>query len=261
MRNFWKRDETVSRMKTETHGPSHTPRVTWRLGGDGSTRYVACWSEDNAPVFCGHQHKTLPEAAACIQGVDGSLKAFTEGRERPLTTKEHEALVTALLALCHDQRELLSQDDLTGALNRLGFKEALKYESSVPLTFVSLDLDGFKPLNDTLGYATGDKVLKVMSWTMQNTLREKDSVARLHRDEFSLLLPDTGAEHARVIVAKLHEALKAAMKTYQWDITFSIVAVTFETPATPDHMIETVERQMGLAKQMGENRVSYHVHA
>ena len=57
------------------------------------------------------------------------------------------------------------------------------------------------------------------------------------------------------------EALKAAMKTYQWDITFSIVAVTFETPATPDHMIETVERQMGLAKQMGENRVSYHVHA
>ena len=57
------------------------------------------------------------------------------------------------------------------------------------------------------------------------------------------------------------EALKAAMKTYQWDITFSIVAVTFETPATPENMIEIVERQMGLVKGAGKNRVSYHVHA
>jgi len=51
------------------------------------------------------------------------------------------------------------------------------------------------------------------------------------------------------------------MKTYQWDITFSIVAVTFETPATPENMIEIVERQMGLVKGAGKNRVSYHVHA
>ena len=57
------------------------------------------------------------------------------------------------------------------------------------------------------------------------------------------------------------EALKAAMKTYQRDITFSIVAVTLETPATPENMIEIVERQMGLVKGAGKNRVSYHVHA
>ena len=62
------------------------------------------------------------------------------------------------------------------------------------------------------------------------------------------------------------EALKDALKTYQRDITFSIVtfsivAVTFETPATPENMIEIVERQMGLVKGAGKNRVSYHVHA
>ena len=45
------------------------------------------------------------------------------------------------------------------------------------------------------------------------------------------------------------------------DITFSIVGVTFETPATPENMIEIVERQMGLVKGAGKNRVSYHVHA
>lgn len=243
-------------------------RATWKLGGDVSTtRYVACWSEGNLLLLCGHQHKTLSAAAACIQGADGSIKAFTDGRERPLTTRENEALIRALLELYRHAKKFSREDPLTGALIRRGFMEALECESSrsrrysIPLTFVSLDLDGLKPLNDTLGYGTGDKVLKVVSWTMQNALREKDSVARLRRDDFSLLLPDTGAEHARVIVAKLHEALKAAMKTYQWDITFSIVAVTFETPATPDHMIEIVERQMGLVKGAGKGRASYHVHA
>jgi len=238
------------------------------LGGDVSTtRYVACWSEGNLLLLCGHQHKTLSEAAACIQGADGSIKAFTDGRERSLTTRENGALIRALLELYGHAKKFSREDPLTGALIRRGFVEALECESSrsrsysMPLTFVSLDLDGLKPLNDTLGYGTEDKVLKVVSWTMQNTLREEDSVARLRRDEFSLLLPDTGAEYARVIVAKLHEALNAAMKTYQWDITFSIVAVTFETPATPDQMIEVVERQMGLVKQTGKNRVSYHVHA
>ena len=243
-------------------------RAPWKLGGDiSTTRYVACWSEGNLLLLCGHQHKTLSEAAACIHGVDGSIKAFTDGRERPLTTQENGALIRALLELYGHAKKFSREDPLTGALIRRGFMEALECESSrsrrysMPLTFVSLDLDGLKPLNDTLGYGTEDKVLKVVSWTMQNTLREKDSVARLRRDEFSLLLLDTGAEHARVIVAKVHEALKAAMKTYQWEITFSIVAVTFETPATPDHMIEIVERQMGLVKGAGKNRVSYHVHA
>jgi len=240
----------------------------WR-SGDGSTRYVACWSEGNVPIFCGHQHKTLPEAAACIQVADGYVKAFTEGRERPLTTQENGALIRALLELYGRAKKFSREDPLTGALTRRGFMEALADSRSrgcmLPLTLVSLDLDDFKRVNDTLGHSSGDLVLKVVGWTVQctlhGTLHGRHSFARLRGDAFALLLPEMDADNTRLLLDKLQEALKAALKTYQWDITFSIVGVTFETPATPDHMIEIVERQMGLAKGAGKNRVSYHVHA
>jgi len=160
----------------------------------------------------------------------------------------------------YDRAKKFSREDpLTGALIRRGFMEALEYERSrrcmLPLTLISLDLDDVKRVND---HSSGDLVLKVVGWTIQNTLHEKDSFARLRGDAFALLLPETAADNTRVIVANLQEALNAALKTYQWDITFSIVAVTFETPtATPDDMIEVAERHMRLVKEKGKNGVSY----
>ena len=67
--------------------------------GASTTHYVAFWSEGNVLILCGHQHKTLPEAVACIQSADGFVKAFTDGRERSLTDEEHQQLVRVLLDL------------------------------------------------------------------------------------------------------------------------------------------------------------------
>jgi len=101
-------------------------------------------------------------------------------------------------------------------------------------------------------------VLKVVGWTVQRALREADSVARLGGDRFALLLPETGADNTRVVLAKLREALKSALKTYRWDITFSMVAVTFQSlSATPDEMSEIAERHMHLATERVKNGVSY----
>ena len=199
---------------------------------DGSiTYYVAYWVQENCPIPCCHQHKTISEAVACcVQGADGCVKAFTDGRERALTKQEYERFIRELLALCHDQRELLYQDDMTGALNGRAFREVLGRESRafraalwyenkrsrryrLPLTVVYIDLDGFKRVNDTLGHSTGDEVLKIVASTMRSTFREVDSVARLHGDEFALLLPDTG--DARVVLEKLRKALKDVMKQHQ----------------------------------------------
>jgi len=232
--------------------------------GASATHYVAFWSEGNVLILCGHQHKTLPEAVACIQSADGFVKAFTDGRERPLTEEERQQLVRVLLDLYLDAKELSRKDSKTGALNDRAFREVLGYEikrsrrNLTPMTVVSLDLDGFKLLNDTLGHPIGDLVLKVVVWTMQSTLREVDSIARPGGDEFALLLPETSAEKAHVVLDKLREALKDAMKTYKWEITFSIGVVTFKTPlATPDYMIEVADKRMYAVKKTGKNRVSY----
>lgn len=229
-----------------------------------ATYYVAFWSEGNVHVLCGHQHKALPDALACIQCEDGFVRAFTDGHERPLTHAEKEESVRALLALYLRVKELSRRDSKTGALNDRAFREVLGYESKrsrrnlKPLTVVSLDLDGFKSVNDTLGHDAGDLVLKIVVWTMQSTLREADSVARLGGDEFALLLPETNAESARVVLDKLRKALQDAMRAYGWEITFSIGAVTFrDPPATADHMIGVADKAMYQVKRTGKNRISF----
>jgi diguanylate cyclase (GGDEF)-like protein len=245
--------------------PTPPPQTDWKSdGGESSTHYVAYWSEENLVILCGHQHTALSEAVACIQGADGSVKAVTDSQERALTAEEKDDLCRSLVALYLRARELSRRDTKTGALNDRAFKELLTYEikrsrrNVVPLTLVSLDLDGFKDINDNLGHPTGDLVLKVVTWTMQAALREIDSVARLGGDEFALLLPETSAEGARLVLDKLQNALKNAMKTYQWTVTFSVGVVTFKTPpATAEYMIDMADKAMLLVKKTGKNRVSY----
>ena len=93
---------------------------------------------------------------------------------------------------------------------------------------------------------------------MKSTLREMDSVSRLHGDEYALLLPETSAENARVVLDKLRVALKGAMKTNRWKITFSIGVVTFRNPPdAPDYLINEADKMMLSVKKTGKNRVSY----
>jgi diguanylate cyclase (GGDEF)-like protein len=163
------------------------------------------------------------------------------------------------LGLYLAEKEVSRKDSKTGALNERAFNQVLNQEIKRsrrhrnPLTIVYIDLDGFKAVNDTLGHRVGDMVLQVTVWTMQGTVREMDIVARLGGDEFALLLPETSADNARVVLDKVQKALKDALKAYKWPVTFSAGMVTFRTPpATADHMIDIAERAMYSVKQAGK---------
>ena len=229
----------------------------------GSTHYVACWSQDNCQVRCWHQHRSVSEAAGCIDVSGGFVKAVTDGRERSLTYDEQENLVRAFLTLYLAEKEVSRKDSKTGALNERAFRQVLDQEIKRsrrhrnPLTIVYLDLDGFKAVNDTLGHRMGDMVLQVTVWSMQSTIREMDIVGRLGGDEFALLLPEASADNARVVFDKVQKAVKEALKAYKWQVTFSAGMVTFKTPpATADYMIDVAERAMYSVKRSGKNRIS-----
>jgi diguanylate cyclase (GGDEF)-like protein len=231
--------------------------------GGSSTYYVACWFQDNCHVRCWHQHRSVSEAANCIDAAGGFVRAVTDGRERLLTFDEQENLIQAFLRLYLAERELSRKDSKTGALNERAFRQVLDQEIKRsrrhrnPLTIVYLDLDGFKAVNDTLGHRVGDMVLQVTVWTMQSTIREMDVVGRLGGDEFALLLPEASADNAHVVFEKVQKAVKEALKVYKWPVTFSAGMVTFRTPpATGDHMIDIAERAMYSVKRAGKNRIS-----
>jgi len=163
-----------------------------------------------------------------------------------------------LRELYRRNKELSHIDSKTGALSERGFIEALRYEvkrsrrSFCPLTVTYIDLDNFKLVNKILGFRAADEVLKQVARIMRNALREVDFVARLHGDEFALLLPDTGTESAPLVLNKLQKALREAMTVKQCPVTFSIGAVTFTDPlATPESMVEAAANVMQSSAKLG----------
>jgi diguanylate cyclase (GGDEF)-like protein len=102
-----------------------------------------------------------------------------------------------------------SIDGLTGLMNRRAFMEAAGREfgrarrADRPLSVLMLDLDHFKDINDTLGHAAGDTVLRLLGALLPQFLRSNDLVGRLGGEEFCVLLPEVGSERAREVCERL----------------------------------------------------------
>jgi diguanylate cyclase (GGDEF)-like protein len=161
-------------------------------------------------------------------------------------------------------KELTHLDPVTGALSRHGFIEALEDTNKRsrrylhPVTVAYFDLDSFKLVNDRLGHETGNSVLRVVARTIKNTLREMDVVARLGGDEFALLLSDTSAGNVLGVLSKIQSALLQAMQANDWPVTFSVGAMTFNTPlATAEEMIAKADELMYSVKLSGKNRIEH----
>tara|TARA_R110002111_G_scaffold166086_1_gene232037 strand:+ start:1479 stop:5357 length:3879 start_codon:yes stop_codon:yes gene_type:complete len=113
-------------------------------------------------------------------------------------------------------QSLAYYDVLTGLPNRTLFQDRL--QAALPLAFrrsewvaiLFLDLDRFKPINDSLGHAAGDKVLKEVAMRLRGCVRESDTVARMGGDEFTILL--TGlADREAALAACMHVAEKVLL--------------------------------------------------
>lgn len=106
-----------------------------------------------------------------------------------------------------------THDALTGLPNRPEFFHRLQLGirnaevNNQALALVYIDLDGFKPVNDTLGHHAGDEVLKVISKRMQSIVRGSDCVARLGGDEFAVILQGVNTNHD-IMDAILQKTLK-----------------------------------------------------
>ncbi len=141
-----------------------------------------------------------------------------------------ESLVTALaaerlldeFARRTEQLESLAvTDPLTGLLNRRGFERemeraiatARRYRDIGVLIYV--DLDGFKPINDSLGHAAGDEVLKRVAQILTENVRDSDRVARVGGDEFVVLLARTNREGGIARAETLDSLVNAALVPWQ----------------------------------------------
>lgn len=144
---------------------------------------------------------------------DGSRRHYDSWVFPVLNSKEDSTLV-GIVALDvtgrkrkEDRFKYLSQHDaLTGLHNRAFFEEQLNIinnSNHYPLTFISLDADCLKLVNDTMGHDQGDLLLKNLAGIVKSSLREKDILARVGGDEFIVILLQTGREEAQKIAARV----------------------------------------------------------
>jgi diguanylate cyclase (GGDEF)-like protein len=115
---------------------------------------------------------------------------------------------------------LAASDSLTGLYNRRAMEEMAQREISrahcarTPLLYLMMDLDLFKPINDTLGHAVGDVALKQVAATIRTNLRSQDIVGRLGGDEFAVLLPETDRATGEAIARRISSIIRATPFCY-----------------------------------------------
>jgi diguanylate cyclase (GGDEF)-like protein/PAS domain S-box-containing protein len=176
--------------------------------------------------------------------------------------------VTALIDAQQKYIHLAHHDPLTGLPNRLLFNDRvttaidLAQRNNQRCLLLYLDLDGFKLVNDTLGHACGDELLRAVSERLKDLLRSSDSIARLGGDEFVILAgstsPDDAAQLAQKILDELRVPIPAAGQMLS--ITGSVgIAVFPENGTDSQQLMRAADMAMYAAKAGGRNR--YHFYA
>ncbi len=162
-------------------------------------------------------------------------------------------------------RLLSLTDELTGLPNRRAFMRRLEDEVArvqrygFPLSFVLIDLDHFKAVNDDYGHAAGDEVLRVYSKNILSIFRHHDMVARYGGEEFAVLLPNTDSDGT---VRALNKVRRRANET-RWqsngtvaDVpTFSAGVSLYKPGESVSAFIERADKALYRAKRLGRNRV------
>jgi diguanylate cyclase (GGDEF)-like protein len=169
--------------------------------------------------------------------------------------------VGAALETSRQMSRLAQHDVLTGLPNRLLLYDrltqaiALGHRHNKPLAVCFLDVDGFKGVNDTLGHAAADEVLRSIAVRLTDALRQSDTVSRISGDEFVILLPEiTHVEDAALVAKKLLQAAVGPHRVESQDVR---VTASLGVSLYPDHgqdadtLITNADAAMYHAKRAG----------
>jgi len=162
-------------------------------------------------------------------------------------------------------RELASVDGLTGAVNHNTAVSLLAHSlergrrENQPVSFVMLDLDHFKRVNDQHGHVVGDQVLKAVAACARARLRGSDVLGRLGGEEFGLVLPATGVTGARHLAEQVRLAVEALELKGDGGkplrVTLSAGVAEAIRGDTPETLMHLADKALYQAKQKGRNRV------
>ena len=226
----------------------------------GASCEVALVRRDQSPSIVHIEATLTPDGEEC-RAVMVDITALKRA-EREMRSANAE-LVRAQAQLEHSAH----YDALTNLPNRTLLADRLRqamvhsHRRGLELSVAYLDLDGFKPINDSHGHAVGDELLISIAQRMKLALREGDTLARMGGDEFVALMVDLehGLDCSPVLERLLHAA---AAPVWVGETTLQVsasIGVTLypQDASDADLLLRHADQAMYLAKQAGKNR--YHL--
>jgi len=239
---------------------------------------------ESFPVLCSARRLNAPDPPITlitmlpIARKDQLERELLEARQAAQSALEENQLVIAELETLrakleshnHELQRLTLQlgqearsDPLTGLPNRRHFDLALEERlarastnrHSDAFSVAILDIDHFKPINDTYGHEVGDQVLKQLALILSSQIRESDLAARIGGEEFALLIPETSLEEANSAL----ERLRLAIETHPWQpvpVTASVGVTGYLEGDTRESLITRADSALYRAKHLGRNHVA-----
>ena len=186
--------------------------------------------------------------------------------------RRNEQLAQQMVAMTEEraEAELKHQalhDPLTGLPNRALFRNRVAHalagqrRERLPVSVLFLDLDDFKNVNDGLGHAVGDMVLREIGSRLEDCMRPLDTAARLGGDEFAVLIHDTESELQAVEIAqRVMDALQLPMALDGRNVTIAVsVGIAFSrdgmtSGGAAEELLSNADAAMYMAKENGKRR-------
>jgi diguanylate cyclase len=234
-------------------------------------------TEENVTQF-GHtlkrSEKELAEPNSSLETIVSHLLASTKSIQasmglmrQQIQDSRHE--ISALQERLEKISEEAMTDSLTGLVNRKGLTKAIEaaISSIGELTsspcILMIDIDHFKNINDTHGHLLGDNVIKVVSDTLNNQIKGKDTAARYGGEEFCVLLPETELQGAIKLAESIRHIVentkikRAKSQEEICRITVSIGVTRYRLKEPISDFFERADKALYRSKNDGRNRVTH----
>lgn len=211
-----------------------------------------------------------PEPIPVTYYKDDRLEGWRENYIYKLPTGELVSIYEDVTARKKAEDDIIYQahhDALTGLPNRLLFNDRLKqaitqaHRKKHPVATLSLDIDRFKLINDTMGHPTGDLLLRLAAERLKSCLREDDSIARMGGDEFMILLPELAkAEDAAIVAQKTLDLFGEPFILYDQEVFVSVsigISIYPSDGTDAQTIIKNADSAMYYAKEQGRNNYQF----
>jgi diguanylate cyclase (GGDEF)-like protein len=167
--------------------------------------------------------------------------------------------------LLEKEREISLYDELTGLMNRRGFKTVYRVEEKriirqrLPMSLIMTDIDHFKAVNDRYGHECGDLVLKDLAEIMKKEFRGGDLLARWGGEEFIIVQPETNEDECLISLERTRKAIASHIIKYEkvsFSVTMSFGANTVLAGGLSfDEIMKRADDNLHKAKKQGRNRI------